>query len=116
MREGLRRLLATEATIAVIGEATDGEELVRLAVEYNPNVLLLNYRLPDLPKLILKSFKQIEPCGIIIYSLHPEDLPRVSIYGAVRGLLGTDTTITDLVQAISTVAAGGSYIAKSLQP
>src|SRR5713226_7378307 len=45
-RYGLRALLETEADLRVVGEANDGEEATQMALELNPNVLLLDLAMP----------------------------------------------------------------------
>jgi YesN/AraC family two-component response regulator len=45
-REGLRALLATQASIEVVGEAENGEEVLRIVMEQHPDVVLMDVRMP----------------------------------------------------------------------
>jgi len=51
LREGLRMLLETQSDFSVIGEATRGEDALRLAQELTPDILLLDMAMPHLPGL-----------------------------------------------------------------
>ncbi len=50
-RDGLRRLLETEPTFQVVGEARDGKEAVQLALQLKPDILLLDVAMPRVPGL-----------------------------------------------------------------
>lgn len=48
-RDGLRRLLATQPDFQVVAEASDGKEAISLAIEFRPDVLLLDLAMPRVP-------------------------------------------------------------------
>ena len=47
-RDGLRALLVSISDIEVVGEASSGREVLRLAVEYQPDIILMDIQMPDL--------------------------------------------------------------------
>jgi DNA-binding NarL/FixJ family response regulator len=117
MREGLKGLLASQKGFAVVAEAADGHEALKLAAEYTPDVLLLNVRLPRLP-----ADEDLHYLGhngrtrVIIYSMHLEDFPLdASLHGVAGGFLGMDSSSSDMFEAIRTAASGRKYIAASLR-
>lgn len=50
-RDGLRRLLQTEPTFKVVGEAGDGTQALQLAIQLEPDILLLDVAMPKMPGL-----------------------------------------------------------------
>ncbi|HXY01945.1 MAG TPA: response regulator transcription factor, partial [Terriglobales bacterium] len=61
VRRGFRRILEDEPDISVVGEASDGEEAVRLAEDLHPRVVVMDCALPkmnglDATRAILKKF------------------------------------------------------------
>src|SRR5215467_8500324 len=75
VRRGFRRMLDDEKDIAVVGEAGDGEEAIRMAEELAPNVIVMDCALPGVNGLeatrrILAS--RPESC-VLMLSMHPEE-------------------------------------------
>src|SRR6266498_470537 len=60
VREGIRALLALQPDFLVIGEAADGDEALRLAIELRPDVLLLDFSMPK--KTGLEVLRELQ-CG-----------------------------------------------------
>src|SRR5215468_3110205 len=59
VRDGLKKLLLLEDDIAVVGEASDGRQVLELMQEHEPDVLLLDLRMPNLDGLsVLQSLQQ----------------------------------------------------------
>ena len=75
VRRGFRRILEDEADITVAGEASDGQEAVRLANELRPNVIVMDCAMPGMNGLeatrkILEKYPQTL---VLMLSMHPED-------------------------------------------
>ena len=75
VRRGFRRILEDEADISVAGEASDGEEAVRLALELRPKVVVMDCALPGMNGLeatrkILDGFPE---ALVLMLSMHPEE-------------------------------------------
>ena len=74
-REGLVKVLQTGSRFTIVGEATNGEELVALASEFAPDLLIVDINMPVLNGI--EAVKQINhlgiDCKIIALSMHNED-------------------------------------------
>src|SRR6476620_8795607 len=74
VRDGLRKLLMLEEDIEVVGEASDGREVVQVVQETNPDVLILDLRMPYMDGLAtLQALQQIERKVRVIVLTASED-------------------------------------------
>lgn len=113
VRQGLRALLITEGGFAVVGEALNGREAVKLARELKPDVVVMDIAMPELNGL--EATKQIlaaQPAArVLILSAHSDDVyvERLSQAGAA-GFLEKQTSAEILTKAIREVAAGRPFV------
>jgi DNA-binding NarL/FixJ family response regulator len=74
VRDGLRKLLSLEDDIEVVGEASDGHELLRAVQEVNPDVVVLDLRMPNMDGLsALSAFQNLTPKPKVIILTASED-------------------------------------------
>lgn len=116
-RAGLRSTLADEPDIAVVGEATTGDEAVALCREQQPDVLLLDLRMPGPPaaETVTDVRAHWPAIRIIIVTafddaLHLRDLVRRGVAGYVL----KDEAPVAVVAAVRTVARGGSWFSPTI--
>lgn len=117
VREGLRGILADYPAIEIVGEAANGETALRLARHLKPDVILLDIALPGLSGLELTSrLKQSRPevavLGLSVYARAP--FPERMMEAGASGYLTKGCPVTEIVQAIRTVARGGRHIGSSV--
>ena len=106
VREGLRSMLATAADMEVVGEAATGAQAVVQAQACQPEVLLLDIRMPDGTGLtVLDQIKAVSPVThVIMVTMHdsPEYISRAIAAGAA-GYVLKEVSRQDLLSAIRTV-------------
>jgi DNA-binding NarL/FixJ family response regulator len=113
VRQGLIRLLELDPGVAVVGEARDGEEALRVIAEQRPDVVLLDVRMPGMDGLdvlaALKRESQAPACLVLTTFDDPDVLLRAMRAGA-RGYLLKDVSFDILSRAIRCLAAGGTFV------
>ena len=109
VRRGFRRILEDEADIVVKGEASYGDEAVRLAHSLKPDVILMDCALPGSNGLVAtrKILEHNPKATILMLSMHSEDTwVRQSLEAGARGYMLKNALDQELVDAIRRVAAG----------
>lgn len=113
VRQGIRSLLELSDSVRVIAEAADGEQAISLIPEVSPDVVLLDMRMPGKSGLdvlrALSASKQLPPT-IILTTFDDDELVLAGLQSGARGYLLKDVTLEQLVEAVETVAAGGSLV------
>jgi len=119
VRRGFRRLLEDDPEITVVGEASDGEEAIRLAGELSPRVIVMDCALPGMggiaaTRRILESSADI---AVLMLSMHSEDtLVRQALETGARGYVLKNALNLDLVAAVKRAAAGETVLDPQLTP
>lgn len=108
VREGLRALLALNADIQVVGEASDGEEGLIVIEREKPDVVLLDLRMPVLDGLGV--LKRIKTPALILTTFDDDTMLFEAVRAGAKGWLLKDVSLGRLTDAIRTVAAGGTCI------
>jgi DNA-binding NarL/FixJ family response regulator len=109
VRRGFRRMLEDEEDIVVKGEASDGEEAVRLAQQLQPKVIVMDCALPGISGLVAtRQILEHNPkAAILMLSMHSEDTwVRQALESGARGYMLKNAVDLELVTAIRRVAAG----------
>jgi DNA-binding NarL/FixJ family response regulator len=113
LREGLRRVVSAVDDIAIIGEATNGHEVLEWVKKGGFDVLLLDLSMPDhsgvdfIKRLKIESPKLI----VLVLTMHEEAQYAVrSVRAGASGYLTKDSASNELINAIRRVAGGRLYI------
>jgi DNA-binding NarL/FixJ family response regulator len=114
VRQGIRSLLDLAGDIDIAAECVDGAEAVKLIPEVKPDVVLLDLRMPGmngLDVLNTLSARGELPPTIILTTFDDDQLVLAGLKAGARGYLLKDVSLEQLVEAVKTVAAGGSLVA-----
>lgn len=117
MRAGLVELLSNDPTIVIVGQAGTGREAVERAAGLNPDVVLMDVRMPDLDGIAAtRELSQKVPTArvLILTTFEQDDY----IFGALRagasGFLLKRTRPEELIAAVHTVDDGDSLLSPSV--
>ena len=114
VRQGIRSLLELSDDIRVAAEAADGAQAVEVIPQAKPDVVLLDMRMPGMSGLdVLNALAQKNalPPTIILTTFDDDQLVLAGLKAGARGYLLKDVSLEQLVEAVKTVAAGGSLVA-----
>ena len=113
VRQGVRALLSLADGIEVIGEASDGRQALEVIPQLNPDVVLMDMRMPvmsGLEALQAMARTQTLPPTIILTTFDDDQLVLAGIKAGAKGYLLKDVSLEQLVGAIQAVAGGGSLV------
>jgi len=113
LRKGLHEVEEINPLIKVVGEAGSGAEAEKQAASLQPNVVLLDYRLPDLPgHEICRRLKEKHPALHVLFlsSYAAESTVRAAFNAGASGYLLKENDAQKIVDGILTVARGGKVV------
>ncbi len=117
VRKGIRQILEEAGDIEVVAEAGDGEEALALVAEHNPDVLVLDIRMPrlsgvDVTRRVAAEFPGVRVLVLTAYDDDPYVFALLKA-GAAGYILKTADS-DELVRAVRTVAANRSALAPEI--
>jgi two-component system response regulator NreC len=113
VRQGFKLILNQQPDMEVIGEAGDGDESVRLALQLNPSLVIMDIAMPkvngvEATRRIIESAPE---CKILILSMHKDAVyVRETLRAGAKGYLLKESIDQDLLRAIRAVADGGGFL------
>ncbi|MBC8508143.1 MAG: response regulator transcription factor [Anaerolineales bacterium] len=113
VREGLRLILETESGFDLVGEANDGAQAIALAEELQPDVILMDLRMPGMDGLTaieLLRTQQPHIAIVILTTFNEDDLMRKGLGLGARGYLLKDTDRGTLFNTIRAAARGETLL------
>ena len=113
VRRGFRRMLEDDPELAVVGEASDGDEAVRLALRLRPRVVVMDCAMPGMNGLVAtQRILEARPdVAILMLSMHSEEtLVRQALDAGARGYVLKNAIDLDLAAAVKRVAAGETVL------
>jgi DNA-binding NarL/FixJ family response regulator len=113
VRDGLRGMLENQPDFEVVGEASNGEEAVQMASSFNPEVMLMDLRMPVMDGVTaLREIKVSNPTvQVLVLTTYDSDADILpAIEAGAMGYLLKDTSREDLYSAIRATARGESVL------
>jgi DNA-binding NarL/FixJ family response regulator len=117
VREGTRQLLEQSSNLEIVGEAADGLEVIRMAGELSPDVIVMDVRMPELSGLeATRAIKTRQPgVQILILSAYDDDRYIFPLLEAgASGYLLKTSSGAELAEAIHTVYNGGTALSPGI--
>lgn len=117
VRDGIKALLTGTNNIEIIGEASDGKELIHLLISLRPDLLIMDISLPEvsgieLTKTICKEYPGIKVLMLSMYN--SEDFILGSIKAGAKGYLPKNTSRNELLEAIYAIESGEDFFSESV--
>lgn len=113
VREGIRHVLERDDGLNVVGEASDGDEALRLAAEVSPDVMILDVTMPTRTGIeVTRELREREdPVAILILSMHDDpEYVLEAVRAGADGYLLKDAPPSELREAVRAVHEGREYL------
>jgi DNA-binding NarL/FixJ family response regulator len=123
VRAGVRRLFEDQRDISIIGEAATGEQLLALAAELKPDVVVMDVALPDLDgfEVARQVVAEAPPGGcrvVVLIDADRDESMLAALEAGASGVLDMDSDAAELLRAVRVVAGGdvvlGPEVTRSL--
>jgi DNA-binding NarL/FixJ family response regulator len=118
VREGLMTLLEAAGGIDPVAAASDGEEAVRLAARYLPDVVLMDLRMPRMDGVeATRRIREARPdTEVVVLTTHAdEDSILDALRAGARGYLTKDAGIAEISRAVQAAAAHHAFLDPEVQ-
>lgn len=116
LRDGVKRIIKEKPDLSVVGEASDGLELLKLLKRQQTDMVLLEISMPGMRGIeATREIKNNHPeIKIVILTMHKKHrYLQYALASGADGYLLKDATGNELFDAITSVRNGGSYVSKS---
>jgi two-component system invasion response regulator UvrY len=118
VREGYRRLLERDDSLAVVGEASTAADAIRADAELKPDVIVLDIALPGVSGIeILRRIVARRPGAcVLMFSMYQDGIyASRALNAGARGYLSKASAPDLLVDAVRSVAAGQRYLSPDIE-
>ena len=115
-RFGMHALLGAEPDFQVVGEATTGDQAVAMAAELKPDVIVMDINMPGINGIeATRRILEHQPAvGVLVVTMIEDDTVLAALRAGARGYLLKGAEGEETIQAIRTVAGGGSIFSPAV--
>src|SRR5436190_7285445 len=117
VRQGLKHILSSDSQLRVVGEATNGDEVLSMVERLNVDSVVLDITMTGKNGLdVLKELKRKHPqLPVLVLSMHPEDQFAIRVLKAgASGYVTKESAPDELINALRKVCGGGKYVSPQL--
>ena len=116
VRQGLINLLSDEPWIIIVGEAANGREALKKAIELKPEIVVIDIGMPELNGIeATKQILQQTNCKVIALTIHNNiQYVQEMIKIGASGYLLKDCAVDELVDAINNISDSKYYLSKTI--
>ncbi len=117
VRLGIKKLLEDATGIKVVGEASSGEDAIKIARDCNPHVVLMDVKMPGIGGLeaTRKLLRQDPDLKILAVTAFDEDpFPSLLLQAGAAGYLTKGAGVDEMVRAVRSVSSGQRYISPEI--
>ncbi|MFN2611781.1 MAG: response regulator [Solirubrobacterales bacterium] len=117
VREAIKSRMAGAENIEIVGEAVDGDEVVRRVSELEPDVAIIDIELPGIDGIeaTRKILKTSPETKVIVFTAHAQpDLLSLALRAGASGYVLKSAPAEDIARAVETVAAGDTFVGTEL--
>ena len=116
-RAGLKQTLEAEQNFKVVGEAENGKDAIEMINSKNPDVALLDIRMPGLNgiEILEKLYEEKTNTKVILLTMYKnENYFYQAISLGAKGYILKETAVNELIEAVNIVADSGTFISEAL--
>ncbi|HEY8514319.1 MAG TPA: response regulator transcription factor [Candidatus Binatia bacterium] len=117
-RDMMKIAIPREGQLQVVGEAADGQEVCAAVERLRPDIVLLDYRMPRVKDFaaLVRELRRLSPATrvIVLSGFATQEIAQKAADGGASGYVLKSTRLAAILDAIRTVAAGGTWIDPSL--
>lgn len=117
VRAGIKKILDDVSGVKVVGEANSGEEAVKVARKLNPNVVLMDVKMPGIGGFeATRKLVRIDPdIKVLVLTICDNDLyPARLLQAGAAGYITKGASMEEMVRAIKSIHAGQRYISADI--
>ncbi|MBK9167473.1 MAG: response regulator transcription factor [Bryobacterales bacterium] len=117
LRDGVRTILERSGDFQVVGEAESGPDAIQLARHHQPDMVLMDIGLPGMNGIeaTTEVLRHCAGCKVVVLSMYDDEHSVVAAMRAgARAFLLKKASSGDLLDALRTVARGGSYLSSQV--
>lgn len=117
VRSGLRRILRRKDGFVIVGECSDGDEVLAAVAETNPDVVVMDLRMKRVDGIeATRRLREREPAPpvLVLTTFDDDELLSGALRAGAAGFILKDSPAEDLIHAVRTVAAGAACLDPSV--